>query len=445
MNSPKFIMPEEIDLVGDAKMIFIRRNVPGTCIIGYDFGVGSELENDKENGISHFLEHNMFKGTEKRDKNEISFTMEKNAANMNAYTSKNNTYYYADVPVEGIEECTEVLFDMVFNSIFPDDEVKTEREVVAEEYKMAQEKSTTIMHYNMDEAIYGKDTPYGRTILGKLDNISSFTRDDLIDYYRRWYKTGNLTVYLVGDESLNKEKIVEKINNLLSSVKDEQKGKVEKPSIPYELHKTLIHQPKKFEHNDILITFPYKDTTKDFDMNEALRFNFFSNILSLGFSMPFFRIVRDEHGLVYSCSTFFSDEKPCNNFNIYGSTSKDKLPKFLELTHDIVLHPEKYVTKKEFEIVKNFSRAAFYRMLENKGSFLRHIMKEYRYGRDYKYFLENYFEILENVKFEEVMEFSNVIEKLNPCISITGKLDERKNEVFDLCKNLYGDMETIEK
>lgn len=438
-------MPEVINLKNNSKLVFIRRDVPGTSIVGYNFIVGANQETSEENGLSHFLEHNMFKGTKTRSKDDISFSMEKNAAYMNAYTSHMETFYYADVPPEKTEETIEILHDMVFNSIFPSNEIEIERQVVAEEYKMSREKPNVIVYNNLREALFGSESSYGRTVLGPIENILGFDRDMLLKYYNKWYNTNNMVIYVVVDNSVNKDQIVNKINDLLDTVDEARKNNLMKEEPVFEFKNRLVYEPSKFDHVNIAIGLNL-GYTKEFNYREKKLASLFSSCISGGFSSPFFRIVRDEKGLVYSSHFSFYEDVPFSEYVIYGSTSKEKLEEFIKTTHEIIMNPTKYITKEIFEIAKNMALANFYRMLENKSSLMSIIKSNYNINNDFENELLSYLSTYRSITFDEVISFVEKLENTKSnYVSIVGKIGNKKESVFELIKEKYGNMEVIEK
>ena len=149
--------------------------------MGLLVGTGSCFETEQENGISHFIEHMMFKGTPKRNAFEISDAMDRIGAQSNAFTSKDTTCYYAKSTSEHLEEAFEILSDFVLHSTFPESEMDREKGVVLEEIAMVEDTPDDLCLDVLAEAYYGA-AGYGRAILGPSDNVRRFTREDLCAY-----------------------------------------------------------------------------------------------------------------------------------------------------------------------------------------------------------------------------------------------------------------------
>ena len=147
--------------------------------LGFWIETGSRDEFPANNGISHFIEHMVFKGTKKRNVKEIAQSIESVGGYLNAFTSKEHTCYYARVLDEHLELATDVLSDMVFQPTFPEKELEKERNVILEELKQAEDDPDDIIQDYFEKAIF-KTNPLGMPVIGTAKSISSFKRKDLI-------------------------------------------------------------------------------------------------------------------------------------------------------------------------------------------------------------------------------------------------------------------------
>ena len=149
--------------------------------LGFWIETGSRDESSANNGISHFIEHMVFKGTKKRNVKEIAQSIESVGGYLNAFTSKEHTCYYARVLDEHLELATDVLSDIVFQPTFPDKELEKEKNVILEELKQAEDDPDDIIQDYFEKAIF-KTHPLGMPVIGTAKSISSFTRKDLVQY-----------------------------------------------------------------------------------------------------------------------------------------------------------------------------------------------------------------------------------------------------------------------
>ena len=163
-------------------------------------------ESPAKNGISHFIEHMVFKGTKKRSMKEIAQSIESVGGYLNAFTSKEHTCYYARVLDEHLELATDVLSDLVFSPTFPEKELEKEKNVVLEELKQAEDDPDDIIHDYFEKAIF-KAHPLGMPVIGTTESITSFQRKDLIHYKTERYIPSNLVIAAAGH--INHEEVVE--------------------------------------------------------------------------------------------------------------------------------------------------------------------------------------------------------------------------------------------
>ncbi|RPI03692.1 MAG: insulinase family protein, partial [Ignavibacteriae bacterium] len=159
--------------------------------LGFWIETGSRDESPQNNGISHFIEHMVFKGTKKRNVKEIAQSIESVGGYLNAFTSKEHTCYYARVLDEHLELATDVLSDMVFQPTFPEKELLKERNVILEELKQAEDDPDDIIQDYFEKALF-KTHPLGMPVIGSAASIASINRNNLIQYKTDHYTPSNL-------------------------------------------------------------------------------------------------------------------------------------------------------------------------------------------------------------------------------------------------------------
>ena len=170
------------------KITVVAEEIPHvrSAAIGLWFKVGSRNERREESGISHFIEHMMFKGTFKRTAREIAESLDQVGGQLNAFTTKEYTCYYARVLDEHTNFALEILHDMVFNSKFAPEDIEKEKNVVIEEVKMYEDAPDELIHDLLTEVMWNNH-PLGRPILGEVQDIESFNQEKVLDYYKRYY------------------------------------------------------------------------------------------------------------------------------------------------------------------------------------------------------------------------------------------------------------------
>ncbi len=165
--------------------------------VGFLVGAGSCLEDASNNGISHFIEHTTFKGTDKMTSFQISSAFDDIGAQVNAFTSKETTCYYIKSTTGELEKSFELLSDMFLNSTYKSDELNKEKGVVVEEINMCLDTPEELCLDALSESYFGKQG-LGQTILGSVKNVKGFKKDDIDKYRKRFYNADNIVVSFAG-------------------------------------------------------------------------------------------------------------------------------------------------------------------------------------------------------------------------------------------------------
>ena len=190
------------NLPNGMKMILIEKHAnPVVASIIY-VKAGSKYETDFNNGITHFLEHLLFDGTKNKSRTDITETIESQGGYINAFTQKDLTAYMVVMPKEFIREGIKTQADMLFNSIFPEDELSKERKIVIEEIKKDGDNVEEQASDFFEKQVFA-NTPYARPVLGYENIISTITKDEIIDYYHTYYEPNNMTALVIGDFNAN--------------------------------------------------------------------------------------------------------------------------------------------------------------------------------------------------------------------------------------------------
>ena len=174
--------------------------IPGarTAAIGFYIGTGSRHERRAENGAAHFIEHMIFKGTDKRTAGQLACEMDALGGQVNAYTTKEMTCYYARCLDSHLDRCLELLCDMIFHSRFDQQDVELERGVILEEIDMYEDTPEDLVSERLSAAVY-KVSALGRPILGKAATLEKMSGDWLREYHRTHYVPGSIVVSLAGN------------------------------------------------------------------------------------------------------------------------------------------------------------------------------------------------------------------------------------------------------
>ncbi|XP_067132917.1 mitochondrial-processing peptidase subunit beta [Centruroides vittatus] len=192
-----------------------------TCTVGLWIDAGSRYETEKNNGVAHFLEHMAFKGTAKRSQVDLELEVENMGAHLNAYTSREQTVYFAKCLSKDLEKAVEILADIIQNSKFGEAEIERERGVILREMQEVETNLQEVVFDHLHSVAY-QGTPLGRTILGPTENIKSISRDDLVDYINNHYKGSRIV--LAGAGGIKHDELVKYANKYLGSLSNEYKS-----------------------------------------------------------------------------------------------------------------------------------------------------------------------------------------------------------------------------
>ena len=367
--------------------------------VGVLVKTGSMNESSLENGISHYIEHVMFKGTEKRSAFEISDHIDRIGAQINAFTSKELTCYYTKSTSEHTEDALEVLSDIFFNSKFDKQELEKEKGVVIEEINMSEDSPEEVCLDLLAKGYYG-DKGLGQTILGSIKNIKSFSRDDVIKYMDKYYTADNVVISVAGNIEIDKAiSLVEKhFADKFTRLKSESQAKTEIPTPQHLLKSKRIEQTH--------IGFAMKGLKINDPKNDALAI---ANIIfGGGMSSRLFQKIREELGLAYSVYSYASAYKDNGLLEIYAgvNTSLRDLAVNAILEQIDLLKKDK-ITTQEFERGKAQIKSAFIMGQESTSSqmllYAKHLLL-----LDKEFDLKDRIERLEKVSIKDV---SNVIDE----------------------------------
>ena len=307
--------------------------------MGILVGTGAGVETDAEDGISHFIEHMQFKGTQKRNAFEISDAFDRIGAQVNAFTGKDLTCYYSKCTSDHTEDCFELLSDLFLNATFPEEEMEREKGVVCEEISMNEDSPEDLCLDLLARAFYGEEN-YGRNILGTTNNVKSFSIADIQAYKKARYCPENIVISFAGGIDMETaEKLVEDyFSNLPKGAFEERK-----PQIILQ-HKSLV-KCKPIEQMHIAIAYP---SVARGDEREDI-INAVNGVLGGSMSARLFQEVREKRGLAYSVYSYISAFPEAATLNIYAGVNPAHAEEAYEAINEVVRTiKEKGITEEEF-------------------------------------------------------------------------------------------------
>lgn len=289
-----------------------------TATVGLWNKAGSRYETVANNGVAHFLEHMVFKGTTTRDALMIAKQIENVGGYMNAYTSNEITAYYARVMQEDVALGVDITSDLLLNPIFPEAELKKERGVVIQEIGMYMDDPQSLVGMNAQLTAYG-DHPLGWNILGSVETIQAMERDTLTQFIREQYAPNKMV--LVASGAVEHDRIVEQAQKIFGRLPYKETA----APLPA-LYKGGDHRLQKdLEQTNLILAFEGIDYNHD----EFYTLSVLAVILGDGMSSRLFQEIREKRGLVYSISSFIDSYADSGLFGFHAGTGPELIAELI--------------------------------------------------------------------------------------------------------------------
>jgi len=329
--------------------------------LGFWIETGSRNELPAKNGISHFIEHMVFKGTKKRNMKEIAQSIESVGGYLNAFTSKEHTCFFARVLDEHLELATDVLSDLTLSPTFPEKELLKEKNVVLEELKQAEDDPDDIIHDYLEKAIF-KANPLGMPIIGTAESITSFLRKDLIQYKSDQYTSDHLVVASAGN--IKHEAVVELTKRYLKNIPQSSKSKRIKnsDSVIEEPNYVLNEYYKPIQQAHICLG------TIGHSIKSEKRFamQVLNTLLGEGMSSRLFQNIREKYGFAYSVYSFINMMRDTGSAGVYIGTDNSHVQQCIDLVWKELKSVCKHtVTKQDLERTKAQLKGSLMLGMEN--------------------------------------------------------------------------------
>lgn len=319
---------EEIDSVnktvlpGGLKVVTEHIDSVKSVTVGIWVKTGSRDEKEEQAGITHFLEHMLFKGTDKRTAYDIALSMEAVGGYLNAFTSTEYTCYYARCLDTQMGRALDVLTDMLGHSTFPEEEMEKEKKVVIEEMKMYRDSPDDYIFEEFSSQIF-KNHPIGRPIIGYENTVSGFTRQNLLNYIGSRYQAPNLLVAVAGN--VNHEEVVKLVQE---HVNVDSRGELinnEQPMTEYQSESKIL--TKQIEQTHMIMG----RRGLDFDHADKYTLLLANTVLGGGMSSRLHQNIREKFGYCYSIGTFNQSYTDSGLFGVYIGTDEDYVDHVREL------------------------------------------------------------------------------------------------------------------
>jgi predicted Zn-dependent peptidase len=364
----KTVLSNDITVVTDSIPYF------PTISIGIWWKTGARFEDETNNGISHFIEHMLFKGTSRRTAHDIAREIDAVGGTLNAFTGKESTCLYARVLRKDTDIALDILADMYSRSAFNEEDIEKEKYVVAQEIKMIDDNPEEYV-YDLFNATYFSGHPLGMSILGTQHNVERFTKENLLTYFEGYYRPQNVIITATG--RIDHDAFVGKIEALFNGRKP---GAPLPAMVRPEAHAGMHFYEKDLEHVYLCIG------SKGVSQVDEKRYALYVLNALLGGSMSshLFQEIREKRGLVYNIYSYVNCYYDAGTFGVSTSTSNESVEEVITLIKkEIVRIRDKGITDAELAFSKEHIKGNLLISLENSESRMGRLAKNEIYFGSY--------------------------------------------------------------
>lgn len=348
----------------------VTEAVPGvrSAAFGVWVGVGSRDERPTEAGASHFLEHLLFKGTHRRSALEIASVMDAVGGELNAFTAKEYTCYYARVLDVDLPLAIDVVCDLVTSATCTPEDVEAERGVILEEIAMHDDDPGDVVHDALAEALYGAH-PLGRPVIGSVETVGSLTHEAITGYYHGRYVRPELVVSAAGN--VDHDAVVRMVEAAFGAAENAPTNPLRSDSPP-EFRAGAVVQDRPTEQAHLVLGA--HGVSRHDDRRWAL--SVLTNALGGGMSSRLFQEIRENRGLAYSVYSYAAHHHDSGTFGVYAGCAPSKVDEVLQLCREeLDAAAECGVTDEEIARAKGHLRGSLVLGLEDTGSQMMRIGK----------------------------------------------------------------------
>ncbi len=394
--------PKEIDFVTKStlpnglRIVSEKIKSVKSVTVGIWVKTGGRNETAKQAGITHFLEHMLFKGTDTRSAYDIALSMEAVGGYLNAFTSSEYTCYYSRCLDTKLDRALDVLSDMVLHPAFPEKEIEKEKKVVIEEMKMYRDSPDDYLFEEFNAKMF-EGHELGRPVLGYEDTVSAFNRSDLYAYMKDRYHPDNLLISVAGN--VEHSKVVDLVSDYFEKLEAKDAKENEQP-LP-EFKKQNIRLTKAIEQTHYL----YGRRGLNFDHKDKYLLLLANTVLGGGMSSRLHQNVREKYGYCYSIQTFNQTYTDTGLWGIYVGTDKDYVDHVRELiAQELKVMQDNLIPEKELAQAKSQLKGKLLLSQESTSNRMMRLAKsELYFGRFVT--LDELVENIDSVKAEDIQAF----------------------------------------
>ncbi|WAM37470.1 M16 family metallopeptidase [Caldicellulosiruptor acetigenus] len=407
------------------RLVYEKIDTVKTVSIGIWVLAGSRYETKKINGISHFIEHILFKGTKNRSSKEIVYEIESIGGQINAFTAKEYTCFYVRVLDEFLQKGFDILSDLILNPVIAIDEVEKEKTVIIEEINMTKDDPEEILYQSLNDLIW-KNQTLSYPIIGKESTVKKIDRTKIEDYMRKRYMPQNIVISVAGN--FEEEKLVEFVEMYFGDWKcsNNKKDGVNFISKPV-FNRGAVIKNKKIDQAHLAITFEGFGQ-EDEKVYELL---VLSNILGGGMSSRLFQRIREELGLVYSITSFVSTFKDAGVLIIYAGTNPKNISAvYKEIMSQLRLFLKGEILLDEVEVAKQQIKGSIIFGLENTSSRMSNMGKNMLLLNKIME-LEHITRIIDSIDHTKVIDTAREVLSKEFSVAVVGNKKEMDLKIFE--------------
>jgi len=385
--------------------------------MGVWVNAGARDEFSDQNGLSHFIEHMIFKGTEKRTAYQIAKEFDAIGGHTNAFTSMEITCYYAKVIDAHLETMVEILSDIFLNSRFDPEEVEKERPVILQEIGMTEDSPEDYIHTIIGKNFWG-DNPLGRSILGSRENVISFDSKMIKDFFHRFYQPDQIVISIAGN--VEHDRIVDLVGPAFKTVK-RSNGLPERHT-PRANSRTTVSE-RKLEQVHIGVGCQGLSTTSP----DRYALSVMNTILGGNMSSRLFQEIRERRGLAYSVYSFISSHADTGMFGVYAGVSPAKASDTTELLlNELKKLKKNPVDASELKDAKEFIKGGILLSSESTDNHMVRLAQNEIYFNQ-QISLEKIIASVESVTENDILNLADMLlNSRKPAVSLLGPISDKE-------------------
>ncbi len=390
---------------------------------GIWIGAGSAMETLHNNGVSHYIEHMLFKGTSSRSAKEIAEAMDNIGGQLNAVTSKEYTCYYAKTLTEHSCVAFDVLADMIINSTFTEENIETERGVIREEIAMSEDTPEDLIHDVLSSLIWREDA-LGFPIAGNENTLAKIDRTTMLDYKNHFYCGENMVISVVGN--FDEKTILADLETRFGGIPRKYKNIYEQKKINVAANSIILKRDTEQCHLCLGLEGVERSDKRLYDLMVA------NAIFGGNMSSRLFQKVREEQGLAYSIYSYANTYHKNGSFVIYAGLNADSLCRALEIIgREIKLLKAEKLSAEEIRTAKQQLKASVVMGLEGMSSRMSSYGKSLLFENKI-HSIEETIGLIDSVSKTSVAEIiDHVFDPAKLNIALCGKVNEDKDTIIN--------------